>query len=135
MHRPRGITVTAILMAANPVCDVTLSLTAPGISNANIRPTGPSMTMIFVHIALVAYIIVQLAAIPFYWLGRIWARWAILVGCLYYIVSLRTLSADWHRGHDIAYLDMAAGMLAFYLLWYLHTERVREWFASPKRTA
>lgn len=135
MQRPLGITVTALLMVGNLVCDVFFALTAPYISNSAIKPTGPSGLMIAFHVVLAAFILVEIVAIPFYWLGKAWARWAVLVGCIYYLYSLRSIVRDWHRRHDIALLGIGAAVLAVYLLWYLHTERVRAWFARPRQTA
>ena len=132
MQRPLGITVTAVLMVANIVCDVILSLTAPGIRDTVVTPRGPSQVMIYIHIALVAFLLVQFGLVFLYWLGKAWARWAVLVGCLYYLQGLRNVVREWNLRHEIAELTVAAATLSIYLLWYLHTERVRLWFALPK---
>lgn len=132
MQRPIGITVTAILMVVNVICDVTLSLTAPYVHGSTISPRGPSNALIIVHFVLFAFVLAQCVFVGFYWLGRAWARWAILVGCLFYLMGLRSVVTEWHRRHDIAALTFASAILAVYLLWYMHTERVRRWFARPK---
>lgn len=132
MQRPLGITVTAILMVANVVCDVYLSVTAPYLRGRSANPNGPSPLMIGFHIALAGAILFQFACVFFYWLGKAWARWAILVGCLFYLISMRKVVTDWNQNHRIGLLTSGAGILSVYLLWYLHTEHVREWFARPK---
>lgn len=131
MRRPLGITITALLAAAIIVYDVTLSMTAPGIANTAVSPSGPTSLMIYFHLLLAAFVLVQIASIPFYWLGKNWARWIVLIGCIRDLYGVRNIAHDWHRRHDIAMLTGGSAALALYLLWYLHTDRVREWFSQP----
>jgi hypothetical protein len=133
MQRPIGVTITAILMVVNIFWDVLLSLLSPNVVVPNTSPHGPAFSpfVIALHIALVTFVVVQCVVVLFYWLGRSWTRWFVLVGCIFYLVGLKDLVPQWHRHHSYpdAALTLGSATLAVYLLWYLHTRDVRDWFA------
>jgi len=132
MQRPIGVTITAILMVVNIFADLLLSLLSSTAVVPNANSHGPtfSLYVVALHIALVAMIAVQGVVVVFYWLGRSWARWFVVVGCLFYLMGLKDLAAQWHQHHHAnAGLTIGSASLAVYLLWYLHTGRILHWFA------
>jgi hypothetical protein len=133
MQRPLGITVTAILMVANVVCDIALTFTSPAVRGVTISPATLSTGMIIFHAALAGLVLVDFAFVAFYWLGKAWARWAVVAGCLYYLMGLRTIVTQWQHRPATAWLTIASSALALFLLVYLHTERVQTWFAFRTR--
>jgi hypothetical protein len=133
MQRPIGVTTTAILMVVNLFVDIALSLLSPTVVVPNTGSHGPEFSpfVVALHVALVAFTVGQCIVVLFYWLGRSWARWLVLVGCIFYLVGLKDLMTDWHRHHaypSVA-LTLGSATLSLYLLWYLHTRDVRDWFA------
>jgi hypothetical protein len=123
-------------MASNMVADVALSLIAPGIMAPTPHPHGPvfSPIMIAVHVGLVAFIAVECVAVFYYWLGRFWARWFVLAGCVFYLTGLRNLATQWRQSHFGAALTIGSALLAMFLIWYLYTRDVRIWFARSRAT-
>lgn len=133
MQRPIGVTLTAILMVVNIFLDVALPFISPTVTMTNERSGGPALSTVLIalHIALAALIAFQFIVVLYYWLGRFWARWFVLVGCIYYLVGLKDLISQWHLHHSYATagLTLGSAALALYLIWYLHTADVRDWFA------
>jgi len=133
MQRPIGVTVTASLMAVNLFADIILSLTSPTVVPSTSLSNGPVFTpiVIAVHIALVGLLLGQCIVLLYYWFGRSWARWFVLAGCIFYITGLREIMARWRQHHSVpsVALTLGSAILAIYLLWYLHTRDVRDWFA------
>jgi len=64
-----------------------------------------------------------------FWLGRFWARWLVLAGCIFYLTGLREIPSQWRSSHFIGGLSVFAAGLALYLLFYLHTDVAKAWFA------
>ena len=131
MQRPIGVTITAILMVVNLFVDITLSLLSPTVVSPNSLSHGPvfSLIVIFVHIALVGFVLGECVVLLYYWFGRSWARWFVLAGCIFYITGLRVLPTQLHRRSPGAALTVASAILAVYLIWYLHTRVIQDWFA------
>ena len=133
MQRPIGVTITAILMVVNIFVDVLLSLLSSSPVAPSTGPHGPTFSsfVIFLHIALVLFVVGQCVVVLYYWLGRSWARWLVLVGCIFCLVGLKDLVSQWHLHHSYpsAALTLGSASLAVYLIWYLHTSDVRDWFA------
>ena len=133
MQRPIGITITAILMVVNIFVDVVLSLLSPTVAMPNADSNGPGLSpfVIAVHIALAVFLVVQCVVVLYYWLGRSWARWLVLVGCIFYLIGLKDLASQWHlhRSYASAGLTLGSAALAVYLIRYLHTRDVRDWLA------
>jgi hypothetical protein len=135
MQRPIGVTITAILMVANIFADIVLSFYSPSVVVPDAHPVGTmfSPVMLAVHVGLVVFIALQCMAVLYYWLGRYWARWVILTGCVYYLTGLRYLPRQLHQApYTGAALTIASVFLALYLIWYLHTAVGRAWFARPQ---
>lgn len=129
MHRPLGITISAILMVSNVLIDVVLSLTSPTITSGHPSPNGPTVLVMAVHLILVLFIVAELVVVIFYWLGKPAARWGVLFGCIFYLYGLREIGSQWHRNHAVATLTAVSGVLALYLIWYLYTREIRAWFS------
>ena len=119
-------------MVVNIFVDVVLSLLSPTVVAPNPGSHGSAFSpfVIALHIALAAFIVMQCIAVVYYWLGRSWTRWLVLVGCIFYLVGLKDLASQWHQhSYPSAGLTVGSAILAVYLIWYLHTSDVREWFA------
>ncbi len=131
MQRPTGVTITAILMAANICVDVYHALHTAPITVPNPDPaTTTSHVMLLVHIGLVGLLAFEAISIIGYWLGRTWGRWLIIAGSLYFLFGLKSLPRDLHRSPFVVGMDVYSAALAVYLLWYLHTAYVRTWFQA-----
>ena len=132
MQRPIGVTITAILMVVNIFVDILLSLLSPTVVLPNAGSHGPTFSswVIVLHIALVIMVVGQCVVVVYYWLGRSWARWLVVVGCLFYLIGLKDLVPQWHKHHSYltAGLTIGSAILAVYLLWYLHTSKILGWF-------
>ena len=85
--------------------------------------------MLVIHVVLVAALALACITVLYYWLGRFWARWFVLGGCIYYLTGLRYLQRQWHHTHLGAALTLGSAVLALFLIWYLHKRNVRAWFA------
>jgi hypothetical protein len=118
-------------MVVNVFVDIALSLSSPSVPLPNAHPAGPELptTLIMIHMVLAAFILFQCVVVFFYWLGRPWSRWLLLVGCIFYLYGLVDFPLHWHRSRPGAILAIGSAALALYLIWYLHTDRVRYWFA------
>jgi hypothetical protein len=118
-------------MAANICVDVTHTLLGPPLGQPDIHHavSNFSPAMLVVHLCVAALVAVECVAVGGYWLGRPWARWLVLAGCVFYLTSLRNLRTDWAHSHFEAALDVYGGVLAVFLIWYLYKRNVRAWFA------
>jgi hypothetical protein len=126
-------------MVVNIFADVILSLLSPSPVAPNTGPHGPTFSsfVIVLHIALAVFVTGECVAVLYYWLGRSWARWLVLFGCIFYLVGLKDLASQWRLHHSVmnASLTIGSAALAVYLLWYLHTGEVRDWFARSMTAA
>ncbi len=132
MQRPIGVTITAILMVVNIFVDVLLSLLSSTVVLPNTGSHGPTISswVLVLHIALVALVVGQCVVILYYWLGRSWARWFVVAGCIFNLIGLKDLASVWHKHHSYATSGLTIGcaILSLYLLWYLHTSKILGWF-------
>jgi hypothetical protein len=85
-------------------------------------------------IAFTFFIALGYAVLWFYWQGRNWARWLVLLECLQCFWNVKYL---FHR-HPLApriepAMIASEAILALYLIWYLNKPEVRTWFQT-KRT-
>jgi hypothetical protein len=116
------------LIAALDILQSFVALPSGGHST---HPSGSffSPHVIIIHVILLGLIAFEFFTVVSFWLGRAWGRWLVLAGCFFYLTGLRDLRSQWHNSHFTAELTVFAAVLAIYLLWYLHTEHVKEWFA------
>lgn len=79
----------------------------------------------------IAIVAVSLVVIWFFWRGRNWARWAVLFGSVLNLVSLG-VPMDMNTGERA--LSVAYVALSLWLLYWLNTARVKEYFRrTPSR--
>lgn len=72
-----------------------------------------------------------------YWNGVNWARWFVMLDSVLCLAVLLGLKRTWHTSPFDAGLLVSKALLAGFLLVYLNTRTVREWFsaqATPSRT-
>ena len=106
---------TAFFPSARPTHTHTLGPVSPHVSLA-------------IHAALGAFVALECVTVVFYWVGRGWARWFVLVGCIYYLTGLKDVHSLWSHSRFTAIFATLDGVLAVFLLWYLHWTDVCLWF-------
>ena len=139
MRRPIGISLTALFMALTICVDVAHVL-VPSARPAHTQALGhvSPQVVLAIHVALTAFVALECITVIFYWLGRSWARWFVLVGCIYYLTGLKDLRFFWGRSPWVAFFAALDAVLAIFLLWYLHWRDVRTWFhqrSNPHATS
>jgi hypothetical protein len=114
--RPKGLTETSIFMS------ITNAMGWAIIDWS--KPNAPVTFVIFTIIIVTGYVVLW-----FYWQGRNWARILVLLNSLLALHNLRY----WNL-HGVAERVMlgAEAALAIFLLYWLNTRRVREFFVAPK---
>jgi len=90
-------------------------------------PVSPNVSLA-IHAALGAFVALECVTVVFYWIGRGWARWFVLVGCIYYLTGLKDIPFLWNHSRFTALFAVSDAILALFLLWYLHWSDVRIWF-------
>jgi hypothetical protein len=135
MRTPAGIKITTFLMAIVVFLHLVAILASPLPLRWNVLH-GLFRFVITVLAAAVVGLAVSLfeaVALYFYWTGRRWARWAVLVGCLLSFVSLRHFIVGPSVSHArvvIIYYRMA---VAGVVMAYLCTHGARTWFGGHAR--
>jgi hypothetical protein len=120
MQRPKGVIVTFILMCIT---------NAMGFFNINWQMPYAGVLLI----SFTVFITIGYAVLWFYWQGRNWARWLVMLECLQCFWNIKYL---FHR-HPLApriepVMITSEAILALYLIWYLNTPTVRTWFQSNR---
>ncbi len=119
MQRPFGITITTILMCfTNAMGFLLIDWQLP---NAGV------LLFLFSLFIVLGYI-----ALRFFWKGRSWARWLVMLTCLQCLWNLKALIHPSHlliRRVEVP-MVLLEGIIAIYLLWYLNTRPIRTWFAE-----
>jgi hypothetical protein len=112
MDRPKGISVTALLMS---VCN------AMGWFIVDWAKPHAGLTFsIFTLLIAVGYVFVW-----FYWKGRNWARIAVLLTSVLGVYNLRYFSP----GNPVrTVMVVSEALLSIFLLWWLNTRPVRAYF-------
>ncbi len=114
MTRPKGLTLTAVLMC---ICN------AMGwfIIEWD-KPHARAQFAVFTILILTGYVFLW-----FYWKGRNWARIAVLLTSVLTIYNLRY----WHQSDASSRLMIASeAVLGMFLLYWLNTAAVREYFKT-----
>ena len=114
--RPRGLTESTIFMSITNAFGWAII----DWSKPNARITF----VIFTIIIVIGYLVLW-----FYWKGRNWARILVLLTSLLAVYNLRYWSL---RGIAERVMLGAEAALAIFLLYWLNTRRVREFFITPK---
>jgi hypothetical protein len=120
MQRPRGVTVTFVLMCIT---------NAMGFFNINWQM--PYARVLLASFAV--FISIGYAVLWFYWHGRNWARWLVMLVSLQCLWNIKYL---FHRNPVAPWIEpvmiTSEAILALFLLWYLNTSTVRIWFQSNR---
>jgi hypothetical protein len=112
------------------ICVDVATVFFPSVRPAHTHALGPVSphAALAIHTALAAFIALECTTVVFYWLGRSWARWFVLVGCIYYLTGVKDLAILWSHSRFIAIFAALDAVLALFLLWFLHWRNVRTWF-------
>lgn len=118
-QRPKGLATTAILMS---------------ITNAIgwliIDSSKPHVGLLFVAITIT--IAIGYVVIWFYWKGKNWARILVLLTCLLSLFNL----LQWNRiGFAERVMVGSEAVLAIFLLYWLNTPGVKDFFRSERTAA
>jgi len=118
MERPRGISFTAALMCA---CNALGWFTVDWH-----KPQAMSTFAVFTMLILIGYLFLW-----FYWKGYNWARIAVLLTSVLTIYNLRY----WREGKTAnRFMIGVEALLGIFLLFWLNTSRIREYFKAGGRT-
>jgi hypothetical protein len=120
MKRPRGVAITTGLMSIT---------NAMGLFDIDWqRPNAATLLFIFRIFIAIGY-----AVLWFYWQGRNWARWLVMLTCLQCFWNVKGLFHPRPLTPPIEPLMVASeAILAVYLVWYLNTPTVKTWFTSNR---
>jgi hypothetical protein len=112
--RPRGVDETTWAL-------VTLNT----LAYWTIMPGTPGLVAAQVILISVGYL-----GLWFYWKGRNWSRWLVMI---WSVVAIWTLQ-DWHRWSGLAVHGMITvdAILGCFLLYWLNTKAVRQYFRESK---
>jgi hypothetical protein len=143
MSRPTGVTATALLMMLSIVVGLVLRYTHVPVPVNGAMPTNPSLSTAR-HLYWVCQTFAVLV-IYFYWNARNWARMLVLIGSVFFLSVTVGLYLQLFHGIHLLWmlglsfkeeiivstvLDVGKAILAIYLLWYLNTRVIRDWFAQ-----
>jgi hypothetical protein len=124
MSKPTGVKVSALLMM--------LSLAAGLVISYVHGDTSVIFWVVIIALSVITY---------FYWTAHNWARMLVLIYSFLCVIPVRLVHHQWVL---VRFSWIAAGqaLLAIYLLWYLNTRPIRDWFGrsphasdTPKQSA
>jgi hypothetical protein len=131
MKRPDGINLTTALMAIAVYLHLVAALASP--LPIRLNESHGLLTLLFTVLATavvgIAIVLFESIVLWFYWSGRNWARWTVVVGCLLCFVSLRHFFGGpvVSQGREIIIFYRMA--IAIFIMAYLTTSAARDWFA------
>jgi len=134
MQKPTGITITTALMCLFLIIGIVITFARPLPIPAN-SAASPSMIATLVHVGVIVYTLIAAICIWFYWSGKEWARWVVMIDCLLVFISLRNIGKAWGTSHLNAEITIGQVLLAIFLLYYLNTAPIRAWFSGKEPTA
>jgi hypothetical protein len=115
-ERPRWLSATAVCMSiTNAVGWAIIDWS---------RPDAKLVFAVFTVTILIGYVVIW-----FYWRGKNWARILVLLTSLLCFYNLHTWTRD---ALPARIMISAEALLAVFLLYWLNTRAVREFFRSPK---
>jgi hypothetical protein len=137
MKPPAGIKFTTFLMAVAVLFHLVAALASP----LPLRWNESHGMFVFIATvlgaAVVGLIIVffECLVLWFYWHGRNWSRWIVVLGCLLTFVSIRHFTVGPPVSHGRTLIIFYRMAVAIVVLGYLCTPGARAWFArrSSKR--
>lgn len=123
MQRPKGITVTTILMSV---------LNMVGVFAVDWHKS--KIPVLGMTVCLIATV-VGFWVLRFYWLGRNWARWLVLLASVESLWCLRFVEHPTRSANALTEpVIVSEAILSLYLLYYLNTAPVRAWFSGARGT-
>jgi hypothetical protein len=133
MQKPTGVTVTAGIMALSIIAGLAFAFTRPlppmpAMPNSPISASGYGG---IVHGVVIVFSLIAAVFVWFYWNGHNWARWLVMIDSVYQIYKLIHISTAWSTSHVAGGLLVVDAALAAFLLWYLNTREIRNWFSPP----
>jgi hypothetical protein len=80
----------------------------------------------------IVYVVFTAIVIHAYWQGEPWARWLLLIRCVFILASFKLLAIEggirWAQG-------VTKRVLALTLLVYLNTAAIRAWFGTKRASS
>lgn len=130
LRAPVGIKLTSVLMLVVVLLHMVAILASPlplrwSMSHGMLRFVSAVLGAAVVGIVVS---VLECLVLWFYWRGRRWAMWLVLVGCLLTFVSLRHFIIGPSVSHGrvlIIYYRMAVAVV---VMLYLCTAQARSWF-------
>jgi hypothetical protein len=130
MQKPTGITVSTLLMAVFLVVGAVTAIIAPMPAMPQ-TPMSPSALTGLIHIAVIFFTFFGAVCVFFYSKGQNWARWLVMIDCLFTFVNLIHLHKTWQVSPLGGANLTGQGLLAIFLFYYLNTAPIRAWFLLP----
>jgi hypothetical protein len=132
MHRPEGITVTTTLLSLALIATVPIALAGKTVDHLS---EEHGMAVYTLHSILIAVIALALVGglgmvLWFYYHGRNWARWSIIVLCLICFIPLRGMPDRMGTSHIRIAVIFYRAVVAVLVLLYSLTSSSRRWFAA-----
>ena len=137
-HRPKGVEITAWLMAFFLVAEVfQASILWNSVAYIHLKPGTHSTKSVhdFARVASVVTIVISTLSVWFYWEGRRWARDLVLFASCIELYTLLKIQSYWQNSHFTGVMTVARALLAVFLFWYLFRSDVRRWFAEQTKLA
>jgi len=118
MSRPTGVSVTTVMMCAT---------NALGFFYVNwTRPHAMFTFVVFAILIGIGYLVLW-----FFWNGRNWARWLVLLTSLLALWNLHYIGRP-QIGRIRTVTILFEAPIAVFLLWYLNLRPIRAWFRRQK---
>jgi hypothetical protein len=133
MTKPLGVTVTAGIMSLFILLGLIAAFTMT-------MPPTPGLPIATGTLAAAAHgmalfgALVSAVCVFFYYKGQNWARWVVMIDCVFVLFGLISLAKTFHLVPFAGILTIAKVILAIYLLYYLNTPPAKPWFESPTPT-
>lgn len=131
MQKPTGVTLASAIMAVFIVIGLVLGFTAALPPSPNPSVPAGMMGMIM-HVGAIVGALISAVFVFFFYAGQNWARWVVMIYSVLVVVQLVFVMKTWNVSHAAAMISIAKALLAIYLLWYLNTPLVRDWYSAPK---
>ena len=87
---------------------------------------------VFIFTCDFALVMLGYGVLRFYWLGREWARWLVMLTCLLCFWNVKGLGLT-KVSPVVKPTIVIEAILAVYLLYFLNTRLVRQWFNQSDR--
>jgi hypothetical protein len=134
MKTPAGIKLTTVLMAIAVILHLVAATASPlplrwSESHGLLAYSAASLGAVVVGLLIVIF---EYLVLWFYWNGRNWSRWLVLLGCLLCFVSLRHFVIGPPVSHARTLIIFYRIVVAIGVIGYLCTHQARTWFTTEK---